>query len=360
MAIPTMKAAQVFNRGNMQVTEKPVPSCPPDSLLIKVEACAICGSDVRIFKKGDSRAAFPIVIGHEIAGRIVEVGSRLKDFTAGERVCVAPGHGCGECRYCLSGNSNVCINPHLSIGYALDGGFAEYMVPPSNVVALGFVNRIPRELSFNHASISEVIACCLNAQENCPVKQGDTVLIFGAGPAGCVHSLLSKLNGARKVLMTQRSSARLKLARDRLGSVNRIVVSDEQDLTGVVMEETSGLGADVVYVCAPSAEAQVRALELAAPRARVNFFSGLPRDGSKISFDANVIHYKELFVSGASSSLARQNRQALELLAGGTIDAERLITHRFSLDNILDGFEMVEKKIGIKAVIQPNRQIISE
>jgi L-iditol 2-dehydrogenase len=346
-----MLAAQVEALGRMALVEKPVPLPGPNSLLIKVAACAICGSDVRIFRKGDARARYPIVIGHEIAGVVAAVGANLKDFKVGDRVCAAPGHGCGICRYCLSGHSNVCIHPAPSIGYASDGGFAEYMVPPENVVRLGFVNPIPDGLSFEDASMSELLACCLNAQENAPVQPGDVVLVMGAGPAGCMQVELSRRKGAAKVLLTQRSRGRLELA--QRFEPDRIIASGEEGLDAAVMAETDGLGADVIFVCAPSKDAQEQALSLLAPRGRVNFFGGLPKDNAILTINANTIHYKEQFVSGASSSLARQNREALELLASGTISASKYITHRLPLDRIVAGFEAVESRQAIKVVIQP-------
>ncbi|MFH0797299.1 MAG: alcohol dehydrogenase catalytic domain-containing protein [Candidatus Omnitrophota bacterium] len=346
-----MLVAQVVSLGKMELVEKPKPAPGGNSLLVKVESCAICGSDVRIFRKGDTRAKYPIVIGHEIAGVVEAVGKKLKGFKEGDRVCVAPGHGCGKCRLCLSGNSNVCIRPCPAIGYASDGGFAEYVVPPENVVRLGFVNKIPDGLSFDEASISEILACSLNARENCPVREGDVVLIIGAGPAGCIQILLSQLHKARKILITQRSQARLELAKKF--SPDRIIASEEEDLAEIVMKETNGLGADVIFVCAPSRQAQEGAFKLLAPRGRINLFGGLPKDDYRITINANEIHYKEFFVSGASSSLARQNKEALELIASGKVDAGKLITHRFPLIEIVKAFETVESHSALKVVINP-------
>jgi L-iditol 2-dehydrogenase len=346
-----MLAAQVEAIGIFGFINKPVPEPGNDSLLIKVEACAICGSDVRIYRKGDARAHYPIVIGHEIAGVVVKVGKDVQGYQEGQRVCVAPGHGCGKCRYCLSGHSNVCIDPRPSIGYASDGGFAEYMVPPPNVVELGFVNPIPSGLSFDHASMSELLACSLNAQENTPVHPGDVVLIMGAGPAGCMQIELSRLKGASKVLITQHSRGRLGLA--QRFNPDRIIASSEENLGKIIMDETGGLGADVIFVCAPSKDAQEQAFSLLAPRGRVNFFGGLPKDNSIITTNANTIHYKELFVGGASSSLARPNREALDLIAAGKIHASDYITHCFPLPEIEAGFTAVESRQAIKVVIHP-------
>lgn len=346
-----MKAALVKEKNVMVVEEIPVPAVPADSMLIRVRSCAICGSDVRIFRKGDARAKYPVVIGHEIAGVIDKLGEKVKGFKEGDRVCVAPGHGCGRCVFCKAGHSNVCVNPCPSIGYASNGGFAEYMVPPENVVRMGYVNKIPDGLSFDQAAMSELLACCLNAQENTPVQEGDTVLVMGAGPAGCMQIQLSQIKKADKVILTQRSSDRLELA--RRFNPDRLVASSENDLEKIVLAETRGLGADVIFVCAPSKDAQEQALKLAGPRGRVNFFGGLPKDNCQITTDANRIHYKEIFVGGASSSLARQNREALELIAADKITAEKYITHRFPLGRVVQAFETVESRAAIKVVVNP-------
>lgn len=347
-----MLSAQVVSLGKMELVEKPKPVSGNDSLLIKVKSCAICGSDVRIFRKGDSRAKYPIVIGHEIAGIVEAVGKNLKGFKEGDRVCVAPGHGCEKCVYCLTGHENVCIDQQPSIGYASDGGFAQYMVPPDNVVRLGFVNKIPDGISsFDEASMSELLACCLNAQENSRVEKGDVVLIMGAGPAGCMHIGLSKLRGASKVLITQRSRNRLEMA--KRFNPDRVIASSEEDLKRIISEETGGIGANIIFVCAPSKDAQEQAIGLLAPRGRVNFFGGLPKDNNRITIDANAVHYKEFFIGGASSSLARQNKEALELIASGKIEASSYITHRFPLSQILEAFKTVENKKAIKVVVNP-------
>jgi L-iditol 2-dehydrogenase len=317
---------------------------------VRVRACAICGTDIRIYRKGDHRAQYPVVAGHEIAGVVDAVAPGVTGVKEGERVCVAPGHGCGRCRMCRQGQPNVCLTPYPSLGYKVNGGFEEFFAVPENIFRLGFVNPIPPELSFPQAALSEIIACCLNAQRNTPVREGDVVLVLGSGPAGIIHSQLARLKGARKVLLAQRSRARLELAAARF-PVDRTIASSEEDLEKAVLEESGGEGADVVYVCAPSAEAQETAVRLAAPRGRVNLFGGLPKGGNLISLDANVVHYKELFLGGASSSLPEDNREALRLLATRAIDPDKLITHSFPLGDILRAFDVAESRQGIKVVV---------
>jgi L-iditol 2-dehydrogenase len=348
----TMRAAVVHGPRNMRLENRPVPETPAGSIRVRVMACGLCGTDRRIYTTGDFRASYPIIVGHEIAGIVDTVAPGAAGVRAGDRVCVAPGHGCGVCRMCRTGHPNVCTQPFPSLGYRVDGGFAQYIAVPENIFRLGFVNPIPDSLTFEEAAMSEVVACCLNAQENTPVREGDVVLVLGAGPAGAIHSRLARLRGARRVILAQRSRARLELVASRF-AVDRAVASAEEDLRAAVMEETSGEGADVVYVCAPSRAAQELALELAAPRGRVNFFGGLPGEDRLVSVDANTVHYRELFIAGASSSLPEHNREALRLLAAREIDPVLLITHRFPLEEIAEAFAVAERREGIKVVVSP-------
>lgn len=350
----TMRAAVVYGQNQMKVETVPIPEVPAGSFRIKVKACAICGTDMRIYKKGDYRASYPVITGHEIAGIVDEVAPGVTSVKKGDRVCVAPGHGCGECAMCRSGQPNVCLTPHPSLGYKLNGGFAEYMAVPEHIFRLGFVNPIPDELSFEQASLSEIIACCLNAHRNAQVHKGDTVLILGAGPAGIIHAHLARLEGAGKIIMSQRSKGRLEaVQRDFPGLVDVCIASSEEDLIETVKANCDGYGPDVIYVCAPSREAQEQALQMINNRGRVNFFGGLPKDDCVVRLDANQLHYKEFTITGASSSLPETNRQALELLRTRAIDPDKLISQVYSLEDIDKGFSLMETKKCIKVVIKP-------
>ena len=347
-----MRAAVVYGKNDLRLEDVPVPDVPAGSIRVQVRACGICGTDKRIYRRGDHRASYPVVVGHEIAGVVDAVAPGVTGIREGDRVCVAPGHGCGECRMCRSGQPNVCTNPFPSLGYKVNGGFAETIAVPENIFRLGFVNPIPDELSFDQASMSEIVACCLNGQRNTPVHEGDIVLVIGCGPAGIIHSQLARLSGARKVIVTQRSRYRLNLARERF-PIDRTVASSDEDLREAVMEETNGEGADVIYVAAPSRDAQEVATQLVANRGRINFFGGLPPDDHAIHLDANALHYKEFFLGGASSSLPETNHEALRLLAEREIDPDLLITHRFPLEEIHAAFDVVESRQCIKVVVNP-------
>ena len=347
-----MKAAVVHGINDLRLETVNIPDVPKNSIRIKVMTCAICGTDRRIYKVGDFRAEYPVITGHEIAGVVESVYPGITSVKEGDKVCVAPGHGCGYCPACRSGYPNVCTSPHPSLGYKLHGGFAEYMAVPEHIFRLGFVNFIPDNLTYTQASMSEIIACCINAQENAPVREGDTVLILGAGPAGIIHAHLSKINGAKKIIMTQRSTYRLERAKELFPDIiDDIIPSLDIDLNDKMNELTDGLGADVVYVCAPSKDAQEQALNLAAARGRVNFFGGLPKDNKWVNMDSNNLHYKELFISGASSSRPENNRLALRLLSERKIDPDKIITNIFDLENIKEGFDVMDSRQCIKVAI---------
>ena len=349
-----MLAARVHGIGDLRVEQCDKPICIKNSILVKVKACSICGTDVRIYRKGDYRAGYPVIIGHEIAGEVVEVAPGVSGYSVGDRVCVAPGHGCGYCRTCLKGYPNVCTNPHPSLGYKLNGGFAEYIAVPEHIFRLGFVSKIPEGLSYDQASLSEIIACSLNAQVNIRPEKDDVVLIMGCGPAGIIHAHLSKYFGASKVIITQRSKGRLIRAKELFPDViDRTIASLDEDLTAEIMKETGNEGVDAVIVCAPSREAQEHAARLIGPRGRINFFGGLPKDDCIDKIDANALHYKEFFISGASSSLPVNNREALKMLAEKLIDPDKLITKTFPLQDIHKGFELIDTGECIKVVINP-------
>lgn len=345
-----MKAAVVEELGKVVVEEVPQPELLPDSVLIRVEACAVCGTDLRIFRKGDRRASLPQIIGHEMAGSIVEVGHKVTQFQIGDRVTVAPGISCGECHYCRRGYQNLCDNM-ISIGYRWPGGFAQYHVPPPQALTEGFVNKIPDNISFEQATLAEIIACCLNGQKNAGVQEGDVVVVIGAGPAGCIHVELAKARGASKIVLAQRSPERLEMARRFATDV--LINSSQEDLVERVFQETEGRGADVVIVACASQEAQQQALKMIAKRGRINFFGGLAHDDSLVTIDANIVHYRECFISGASSSTGEQNREALEMIFQGKIDPHKFITHILPLDEIEEALRLVESREALKVVVKP-------
>jgi len=293
----------------------------------------------------------PQIIGHEIAGEIIEVGKDTSGYSVGDRVQIIAAVPCEECWACTAGKQGICIN-QISMGYQYPGGFAEEMIVPAAVLKANGVNIIPGDLSFDEASVTEPLACALNAQRLIHVGDGDTVLVMGAGPIGCLHVRLARALGATKVMLADLNGGRLHLSADVVKPDRAIDMSSE-DLAAIVLEETDGIGPSVIITAAPAGVAQEQAIAMAAPGGRVSFFGGLPKDKPLITVDSNVVHYKELILAGANGSSPAQNAEALALIASGKVPVADLITHRLPLSQVEDAIHAVTSGEAIKVVIKP-------
>jgi L-iditol 2-dehydrogenase len=345
-----MKASIFYGPQDMRLENVPIPAIADNELLLKVAACAICGSDVRTYHHGARNIHQPVTLGHEATGTIVQVGKSLTGFSPGQRVAVAPAIPCTECSYCQRGIQTMCDNLQ-AIGYEFHGGFADYMVVPYSAVKAGCVNDIPDNLSFEEATLAEPLACAINGQELLNVGMGDTVVIIGAGPMGCLHAELAKIRGAMRVMMVEVQQQRLDLARQF--AVDVLIDGEKENVTERVLQETKGMGASVVIVAAPSAAAQALALTLAAKQARVSFFGGLPKTDPMATLNVNLIHYREIFVVGAYGSKPRHNRLGLEILASGRISASKLIGMVVPLERIEEGITALKQGKILKVIVTP-------
>jgi len=345
-----MKAAIYKGIGSMEVESIEKPKIQDGDLLVQVKACAICGGDVRTFRHGHAAIHPPIVLGHEIAGEIVEVGSSVKSFKAGDRVIVAPGIGCGACSYCLSGWQNMCYT-RTTIAHHYNGGFAEYVLIPAGAVKAGNVNRIPDEVDYLDASLAEPLACVVNAQETMNIKLGDTVAVIGAGPIGLMHAELARASGAGKVFLINRSVKRLDGAKPF--GYDAYIDLSSQDGVKAIMELTNGMGANVVIVTAGNATAQQLGIAMASKMGKVCLFAGLPKDNPNLQMDANFVHYRQITIYGAFSSAPRHNALAIEMIRSGKIAVNKILTHAISLDKICEGMQLVEKRAGLRITVVP-------
>ena len=346
-----MKAAVYLGPGKVEIRDVPKPECGPNEIVIKVQACAICGTDVRIYYNGQKNVVPPAITGHEIAGVLEKVGRGVKGYKEGQRAVVVTPVGCGTCRFCRASMHNLCVD-FKAIGYDFPGGFAEYV--PINEAAVRQANVIiaPDSLDFDEGSLVEPLSCCINGQEYLKISLGDVVVVIGAGPIGCMHAELAKSYGATKVIMIDTVDERVDLAR-KATTADVFVNGLKQDAVKTVMEQTGGLGADVIITACSAGIAQQQALQMAAKRARISFFAGLPKDKPTIEFDSNLLHYREVSVFGAFASHSTDYVRALALVASRKIDARKFITSRIPLDEIVSGFESSRSGHGLKVVVQP-------
>ena len=346
-----MKAALYSGPKDLKVieVEKPIPKS--DELLIRVRACATCGTDAKIFNHGHPRLNPPQIIGHEIAGEIEIVGSALSNFKKGDRVQIIAAIPCGQCWLCKAGKMTICEN-QLSMGYQFAGGFAEYMIVPNEVIRVNGVNIIPDKVSFDEAAVTEPLACVLNSQQILQIKAGDSVLVMGAGPIGCLHVQVARALGASQVFLADINGNRLLLSEKAVKPDSAIDMS-KLDLATEIKKLTNGHGPSVVITAAPSSQAQELAISLVQPGGKVSFFGGLPKDAPFINCNSNIVHYKEVTLLGANGSSPDQNRQALEMIANGKVDVDSLITHRLPLDKVDQAISSVMSGDAIKVVVNP-------
>ena len=346
-----MMVARFHAPGDIRVEDAPEPSPGPGEVKIRVRACSTCGTDVKISKFGHHHIVPPRVMGHEIAGEVVDVGAEVSGWSPGDRVQVIAAIPCGQCAECRRGSMTVCPNQE-SIGYHYDGGFAEYMVVPAKVLAVDGLNRIPDGLGFAEASVAEPFACAINAQELARVGAGDDVVVIGSGPIGCLHVRLARARGAARVTMVELNRGRLDQAA-ALVRPDHTICSAETDAVDEVAKLTDGRGVDVIITAAASGAAQEQAVQMAARQGRISFFGGLPKDDPVIALDSNLVHYRELMIVGANGSSPAHNKQALELIADGSVPVADLITHRLPLAQVLDAIDVVSRGEAIKVTVEP-------
>lgn len=346
-----MKVVRFHAPGDVRIESAPEPTAGPGELKLRVRNCSTCGTDVKIWRFGHHHLVPPRILGHEIAGEVVELGDGVTDFAVGDRVQVIAAIPCGRCRECLTGRRTVC--PHQeSMGYHYEGGFAEYLVVPAKVLAVDGVNPIPEPVGYAEATVAEPLACVLNGQELARVGIGDDVVVIGAGPIGCLHVRLARARGAARVFLVELNAERLAMSAD-LVAPDAAVCAGETDPVAEILRLTDGRGADVVITAAASGRAQEQALAMTARSGRISFFGGLPKNDPVIACDANLVHYRELTIVGANGSSPAHNAQALGLIATGSVPVTDLITHRLELTQTLDAFDLVARGAGIKVTIEP-------
>jgi len=355
MNIPSkMRAAVLHAFGDVRVEERDVPTPGPDEALVRVEACGICGTDIKIINHGmPSQPAFgDFIIGHEYAGMIVALGETVDEFDVGDRIAVEIHKGCGRCRNCIMGNYTACLNygnhakGHRANGFTANGGFAEYAVNHVNTLT-----KLPDNISFDESTMVTTAGSSMFALDMAGgYIAGDTIAIIGPGPIGLMALQAAKTLGAGTVILTGTRTERLELGLE-LGA-DHIINAKEENCVERVLELTQGQGVDLVLEAAGSENSLQQAIEMV-------------RKGGKISIAA---FYKKPVTADISMAVrngvnlytirgeGRLNvPRAMSLMGQGKIAGQPLITHTFSLEEINEALAtFVERKDGaMKVVVHP-------
>lgn len=347
--LPQKNRAVVYN-GPKNFQIKDLPLSDGSKVLLKTLSCAVCGYDVRVFNEGHSKVRPPIVLGHEICARTLNT-LKLPDekiIPENTRVIVSPLIPCLNCYYCSIRHFNSC-NRLSEIGSSVNGGFANYINIPQNSLLINGIIPIANNISDDEASLIEPLSCCLNAHFNFNIQtHGEFVIIIGDGPIGLIHLQISKLYNANTIVIGKIPS-RLKEAKS-IGADMVLLNNDPEETIKTILEYTSSKGGKLVIVATSNPEAVDLALKVAGKNSVVNLFAGMPKN-IILEIDPNLLHYNQICLSGSFSSTPNVMKRATDLVHEKKIDLKRLITHRFSIDEIDKAFYVTEVYDGLRSVI---------
>lgn len=341
-----MRVAVYYRNKDVRIEERPRPEIGKNEILVRVVASGICGSDVMEWYRIKKA---PTILGHEIAGEIVEVGKEVDQYKTGDRVFVSHHVPCNECRYCRAGYHTVCDT--LKSTNFDPGGFAEFVRVPEINVRYG-VFRLPDEISFEEGTFVEPLGCVVRGQRFADVKPGDTVLVIGSGISGLLHIQLARARGAEKVIATDIKDYRLKAA-ERFGA--DLVLDGREDVLAMVKKANDGRLADCVIVCTAAVPAFSQAFQLVDRAGTILLFAPT-EPGLEIPMPLYDLYFKGVKIVFSYAAVTEDIKDAIELMRTKTVLVKNMITHRLPLGNIQKGFDLVsEANESIKVIIEPHQ-----
>jgi threonine dehydrogenase-like Zn-dependent dehydrogenase len=335
MYVPVFKG-----EGRLEYEDRPIPYPEkPDDVLVKIETCGICGTDLNILAVPPAhKAALNIIIGHEGAGIVEDVGADVTDLKPGDQVVIAPRLTCGQCHYCRQGLDNQCTN-YRSIGTTIDGAFAPYLCAPQRAFF-----KISSDVPPDDAIFFEPLSCAVGAAARAPIRAGDNVVVIGAGPMGLIFAQLYHTLGAGKVIVADIAPYRLSFAR-KMG-VDKILNPKEIDLPEVIRDIT-GLGADLVIDAVGN---QIdMAIKLVRRGGQVVLFGLRPHDNPTVN-QYTITRY-DLTIHGTFVGL-KPFEQTIKLLESHRMQPSVLITHRVPLSELAQGVDLMRSGQAIKVVVE--------
>lgn len=330
--------------GHVEIRELDEPSAPPGHVKIEIHATGICGTDLHIYY-GEFKSRPPVVMGHEIVGRVAHVGSGVESVHVGDRVTSETYfYTCGQCRFCRIGRTNLCPE-RASIGSAVNGGFTRYVIVPARNVHI-----LPDNVSFLAGALTEPLACVVHGVLDMPkITPGDVAVVAGPGAIGLLTAQVVRAAGATVVLLgTDADEHRLALATE-LG-VDYTFNVQQEGYKESIAELTNGYGADIVCECSgagPAAQMLLEVVRRAGQYAQIGLF------GKPVAWDLDQICYKELSVTGSNASVPSAWDRALKLMGSGLVKTEPLISSVLPITEWREAFDLFEKRQGLKIVLQP-------
>lgn len=339
-----MKSAVFYGKHDLRVEEHPMPEVGPHDVLIQVEACGVCGTDVHIYEgdKGAAEVTPPTILGHEFSGVIREVGSEVKKYKAGDRVCIDPNCYCGACDPCRNGVAHFCENM-MGYGTTVNGGFAEYCAVDERQVYL-----LGENTTFEQGAMAEPVACCLHGIDMCEIQPGQQVVIIGGGMIGLLMLQLAKLAGAAKVALLEPVENKREVGR-KLGA--DVCIDPVKEDVKERLAENGMDWVNVVIECVGRPSTIEQAIEIAGNKAVVMMF-GLTKPDEEIAVKPFQVFQKELVLKASYINPYTQKR-ALDLINSGRLDVSSMVYEVCSLDKLEEILSRTEVRAKGKYVISP-------
>jgi 2-desacetyl-2-hydroxyethyl bacteriochlorophyllide A dehydrogenase len=338
-----MKVALFEKPHHLNVTQKALRNLKSNEVLVNVKACGVCGTDLHIVE-GTSRSTPPVVLGHEYAGIILDIGKDTRGFEVGDSVAVDPNISCGTCFYCRRGEVHLCEQLR-ALGVDIDGGMAECSIVPA-----AQLYKVPKGLSFEQAAFIEPLSCAVHGIDRARIHTGDTVVILGGGTVGLLLLQLARISGASRVFVVEP----LKWKRDIATQVGADKVIDPGEVNVFeVIKELTDVGADVVIECVGRPETVAMSFELARRGGTVELFGVCPI-GIKVPFEPNSVYFKELTIVGSYVNPHTFDR-SVALLASNRVSIDHFLIQRFPLDGVHEALKSLATGATIKSFIIPTQ-----
>ena len=346
MQMKTMKIAMYYNNNDVRMEKMPIPKINDNELLVKVQASGICGSDVMEWYRIKKA---PCVLGHEIAGDIVEVGRNVKKYKVGDRVFVSHHVPCNTCRFCLNDQHTLCDTLHSTNFYP--GGFAEYLKIPEINVDRG-VFLLPEEMSYEEGAFIEPLACVVRGLRIAKMKPRQSVLIIGSGISGLLHIKLARAYKAGRIISTDIDDFRLETAK-KLGA--DAVIHAKENVPEQVKKYNDGRLADLVVLCAGAPSAVKQAIESVGSGGTILFFAPT-EPGVEIPFPLFELWNKQVKMVSTYAGSPKDIEMAIDLIKSKKVEVTDMITHKLPLSESAKGFKLVaEARRSIKVIIEPQK-----
>ena len=341
-----MRVAVYYNNKDVRIEDRPIPKIGDGELLIKVMASGICGTDVMEWYRIKKA---PLVLGHEVAGIIAEIGKNVENFKVGDRVMVSHHVPCMKCHYCLNNHNTSCETLHKT--NFEPGGFSEFIRTPKINVELGTF-KVPNNVSFEEGTFVEPLGTVIRAQRLANLKENDTLLVIGSGISGLLHIKLAKLKGIKKIIAVDINEYRLNAAK-KFGA--HAVINAGDDAKSKLKDINENRLADLVIVCTVALSAAKQALNCVDKGGTILFFA-VPKPNEKLEIPINDFWRNEIKIMTSYGAAPIDLKESLELIASKKIDFNDMITHKLKFDEIQKGFQLVaEAKESLKVIVEPNR-----